>query len=771
MNINNIDNYINIRKNNSVYTESSVYTEMNINSCYKSILENKTVNITIVDRVISNWRKLDCIEEVGFDKVLDIMEEVCCKSNNVHDIDRILSLIKENVIKQSKQKITTFKSNLTRRSPKSNISDNFKKNVDTLRSNKEKNLNKLNKKKVQESYDSLLEYIEISEQYNRVYNNYNKLNNSFNIEEILDSDILTNDLEAAVNEIANIINENYKSVANKAKLIIALETCLYSSYLNKVSLDIESLVEHCNIYFLNNSDISIKDINSVIESSILLGKEYIILVENEELEYNNNYGLLYEAKSKTNKDKKKKVKQEIIKIKLDKLKPSEGVKKAFRKMYAESPEQIIENLPNLLSWVRVSLVITLSFAINPVLGIVSFIADHIISNRIRKDECLKAIKAYRADRDKAKKRLIKMKDGPAKKRLEEYIEKLEKEIEKLEEYYNQIKHDADEDVYEFDDDGGDDIDFDFDFSFDESSLYVVDNLSYISENVDNIMGIYNNNKIVDKIDISNLKGDSLLEFTNISKDLFNNNIINSIISLLEVDLAEAKGIVYSDIRLAINKLKDSNNSILESIDSNDNCVTIAEKYNLIIELNNYLHKLLDNTELLNEKGDFTSSMNLALIKLNKTGKKVKDMDKTVSKNIDVTANTFINAAKRSVSNDNREAIIRGSLIPSASKLLKIALTTSAVGVFNPVLAAIGIMGWLGVSKQLQVKDKQLLIDEIEIELDMVDRYLRKAENEDDLIAQKELLTTKRSLERQRQRIKYKLAVQHNVKYKPTPSSD
>lgn len=59
---------------------------------------------------------------------------------------------------------------------------------------------------------------------------------------------------------------------------------------------------------------------------------------------------------------------------------------------------------------------------------------------------------------------------------------------------------------------------------------------------------------------------------------------------------------------------------------------------------------------------------------------------------------------------------------------------------------------------MQKKERQLVLDEIDIELEMCKRYLRQAEDQNDLEAQKRLLQIQRNLERQKQRITYNMKV-------------
>lgn len=166
-----------------------------------------------------------------------------------------------------------------------------------------------------------------------------------------------------------------------------------------------------------------------------------------------------------------------------------------------------------------------------------------------------------------------------------------------------------------------------------------------------------------------------------------------------------------------------------------------------------------NSGILNELS-FTNSVKLAGEKLKKTMTKLRDKDKQISMNVDSAMNSLVKGVEKSLTNDNREAVIKGSILPSASKIIKTAIMTGLVAIVNPALAVIGLLGKIAISKKYKAKERQMILDEIEIELKMADKYLKVAEDKNDLQATKQLLTIQRSLERQRQRIKYKMKVDH-----------
>ena len=91
-----------------------------------------------------------------------------------------------------------------------------------------------------------------------------------------------------------------------------------------------------------------------------------------------------------------------------------------------------------------------------------------------------------------------------------------------------------------------------------------------------------------------------------------------------------------------------------------------------------------------------------------------------------------------------------------------AALTSAAKVLGamkfPVLAIISILAFIICSKKFKNKERMMVLDEIDIELQMVDKYLELAERKEDLVAYKQLITIKRSLERDKQRIQYGMKV-------------
>ena len=82
----------------------------------------------------------------------------------------------------------------------------------------------------------------------------------------------------------------------------------------------------------------------------------------------------------------------------------------------------------------------------------------------------------------------------------------------------------------------------------------------------------------------------------------------------------------------------------------------------------------------------------------------------------MASNNFLKGIETALTNDNREAVIKGSIMPSASKTLKLGLAglmaggigagvghATGVALMGPAMAAIPILGYIGVSSKFNQK--------------------------------------------------------------------
>ena len=115
---------------------------------------------------------------------------------------------------------------------------------------------------------------------------------------------------------------------------------------------------------------------------------------------------------------------------------------------------------------------------------------------------------------------------------------------------------------------------------------------------------------------------------------------------------------------------------------------------------------------------------------------------------------------KDLESENREAVIAGNILPKASRIIKLAITAGVGYFINPAISVIVVLGYLGMSMDAQSKERRKVLEEIELELEMTNRYLKKAEDDGSLEKQRELLKIKKKLESQKARLMYNMAFKH-----------
>lgn len=171
----------------------------------------------------------------------------------------------------------------------------------------------------------------------------------------------------------------------------------------------------------------------------------------------------------------------------------------------------------------------------------------------------------------------------------------------------------------------------------------------------------------------------------------------------------------------------------------------------------------EDTDEKKEKKNPLAGVNLTSLKLYTKGlkAKMKDMsnkEKQWSKNVDINFNHLYKACKDMLVSDRREAIIRGSIIPSFSKCVKLGIGVAGLTFINPVAAAVAVIGGVAMSKNLTRKERMLLLDEISTELEVVEKEISIAEGKNNMKKYRRLLQYKKDLQRQYQRIRYNIRI-------------
>lgn len=462
------------------------------------------------------------------------------------------------------------------------------------------------------------------------------------------------------------------------------------------------------------------------------------------------------------------------------------LKSLVLKLYKLPPDQVIEGTPNLLRYIRGILVIS-GFAINPILGIISFIADQIVAMHMKREESAKMREVFKEEIRKTDKKIESTKSTSQKDNLQKYRDSLTNAYNKIDEYYESLLSDEElDDKY----DAADDSDIKAGSTFGDSELDDFEKMfggdfDFDDDDFDDMDGFEESGKFIVVID-------TLLEaYEECKEKSFDQHKCRKMIrmspsivgSLADVakkypsiiskrDLLSAIDDVRSDVQIGavrINMIEryDLNNAYDELIrspgvstkygDIFSEARSFATQINVIRALNDIYSSCTYYSPMT--EASFTNSLKLAGEKLKKAMTKASDADKTISKNIDVSLSNLSRSVERAMTNDRRDAIIKGSVIPSASKIIKGAILAGAgYIVLGPAIATIGVLGYLGMSKKLNDKQRKVILDEIEIELKMCEKYIDLAESKNDLKALKKLYAMQKELQKQRGKIKYRIGL-------------
>lgn len=767
--------------------------------------------------------------EIPLYSYMELFEAVA-NNGTKSDIEKIGSIITEEIVHKVRdinQASTVFKSRLKRTQNK--VSNKINKALEDVYNNISSAINKgATKPAVQqvqqnpddraqvaaECYQNMLDKSIIMHNCDRVLDNYNKISKRFNLDSLFIENTRHNGVGDTVVELCSFI-DTY-DMPNFVKFNTVIETAWYGLESNAIEYRKSEILESAIDYFLFKND-GLEVCRSILESTLFYNKDgdmsdIDIFMEEEPEEEdtpeNIDESVMLWNSTKYDGSKPKRIVSEsnfedlFNKFKQEELskddKPERKLRGLINKLYARNVDSIIDGTPELLQWIRRFFILGTGAipVIGPVVMIIGFIADKFISLHFERDEVPKMIKCFNNEIKASKNKLKTTENTEEKDRLNKYIKSLEDAKEKLDNYYTELLSekeqeerydnidsdmddidldDIDDDYKDFFDDDDDDFDFE-DEILESASLKVM--LRNTEEFINN-----NHNSIITEGNmydlVFNLNDDDLISIATITAaypdTFYKDAVIEGIKDMLnairknniqfESIIAKATRTSALQSALEILTTPKSNNGEMNIYGAIISSNVLNESYravSIMIDTYSNKHHLLENSIM--------NTINMASMKLKNAITKMKDKERSISKSIDVSLNSFRKSVERSLTTDNREAVIKGSILPSASKLIKMCIINiGLVALHQPLIAIIGTLGYIATSAKFKAKERQMVIDEIDIELKMCEKYINIAEQKNDMKAYKQLLTTQKELERQKQRIKYKMKVDFNQKYTDSTS--
>ena len=283
---------------------------------------------------------------------------------------------------------------------------------------------------------------------------------------------------------------------------------------------------------------------------------------------------------------------------------------------------------------------------------------------------------------------------------------------------------------------------------------IVMNLANNVESIKNSMIKINesNNSYIDKYDVETLDYLSEIAMRCDKSIIDKNNLLLAMKRRYRNIMNESDSIAkYYDSYALSNSIRKLENCKIQE-HSNSSLYNEIDTYKTIMEMLSIVAE-----ESITENS-FTNTLELAKEKLKKAMVDLSDKDKQLSRELDTSVDNVKRGVEKAVESESREAVIKGNLLPSASKTIKTALLTGAAWAVNPALAIIGVVAGIGLSRKTRKKERQLILDEIDTELVMCEKHLQKADSEGDLEAYRQCLQIKKKLQRERIRLKYRMKV-------------
>ena len=430
-------------------------------------------------------------------------------------------------------------------------------------------------------------------------------------------------------------------------------------------------------------------------------------------------------------------------------------------------EDIINNSYNFLSlvfyytvWVG-----TLSIGVAP--GIISAIALKTINYTAERKYMDKILKKWYAHRDSVHRKMEKCSDEEKKKKFEEYLKSIDKNIEKLEEYSDRLRGEDEKKSYEKrpenytgkkDDEFGD-FDMNFDFKFDETAKNAIIDLKVMAEAVSTIKWDENTSeKLLEQDMIESMSGDDLEYISDMTvkyPGLLNPRRV--------LEAVEYRAKLYresNDDPLYLNRtiLSECKAKLEKAIDAQATPEDEDTDKDVIKELNEIavFSTVVDQRLSAMNELSITSNLKLAADKLMSVASSLSDKEQIISRNIDGACRFLQRSIEKSMSMENREAVIRGDILPSVSKIIKWVCIIGGAAFVHVGLAALVILFKFSMDKKIRTKERQMVADELDVELKMVDKYIADASAAKNYKKEKELLLIKKKLQHQSDRLKWNI---------------
>ena len=469
------------------------------------------------------------------------------------------------------------------------------------------------------------------------------------------------------------------------------------------------------------------------------------------------------------------MKKLLADFKAEQVKTVPMLRRLMSKLYSKDPKDVIDELPNLFSIIRVAFVSSLLIipTIGPVLAIVAVLINWFVKKSISEKDATKLLNCLKKEKENVEKKVNSSSDKE-KKRYEEYLSELEKSIKKVNAYLEDIDGEDRDSSF-------DDIDFG-DMSLDEQVTILTDTVIMANRiamqefhllptlSYNKALTMVRENGGIDNYELNASANESLTKdsctaiakylveadiesFRDYMKIMYQSSFEETAQNILEdlyYDNYHSNGIIATEASVLYQKLESSKPATASMAS-----IATTNLYNEA--LNAISRRAYDSRTQAIQEGFKLNDVKLVLQDAKRKAKTLNTKLQSLSQQANASASGIINSIEKSMTSDRREAIIKGRLLPSFTSMVKYAIAMAGAGyAFGPIGAVITAVGIFAVNKALTYREKQMILDEIETELKVVEKQISIAENDQDMKQYRTLLNVQKKLVRERQRIKYNM---------------
>ena len=664
---------------------------------------------------------------------------------------------------------------------------------------------------MESAYLSILEQTTKMVHIDRILRNYDEISKRFNMDKVITETYRDENIQDTILTVCNLI-DTYNT-SNSVKLNTTLETVWYGLSKFGYSIDLPLMFESACNYFMLKHD-GANTCKLVLDATVItdpykLGLSYIMEDPEVKDKFNNSIigktveDSIFNFITKESVMITDNTKKPLVFIdSFNEFKKSEDKDDGYLKMldilFKNKESDLVPNIMTVIEYMRIYLVEYSLTSLDKIKEWLYFLSSRFMEMDYHVDIAEDLSIALNKEKDTVHDKISEEQDDEQKERLSIYVKYIENFIEDLETYISNVTGKSSDDIISIEktEDNEEELT--------EQDLQM---LAYIP-------AILNELKFDEYIDIDSyleknisiIPNDILIEICKFNRDYAPLVDHNHVINLLENRLTAIKmGRVssstitdkYSTMSTytdCINILKEEQKSPVMTVEE---AYAYIKAYNTINSVLNLIESSYNTYGSILETS-FGNTLKMAKERMAHAVANLGDKEKEASRSIDSAVNRFVEGLRRLFTTNQREAVIKGTICPSASQALKILLgatglsavgsvgtkaaagavakaaagaaagtktaaaLTSAAKVLGamkfPVLAIISILAFIICSKKFKNKERMMVLDEIDIELQMVDKYLELAERKEDLVAYKQLITIKRSLERDKQRIQYGMKV-------------